>query len=439
MGFIEILYLLLFFCIPLSIENFSLGYGVFLPGELIQLLIVATLLWQWRSVVPVVKSHVKHPLFICATAYITWSWIDCAFAANIKISAKYTLIETMHFLVFMVGIIYMLSKNKQFFFNLVAAYCISFIPLLIKGWVMAAQLGFVISFSLAALWPFYNDHTVYGACIAVLLPLWAYMQYAKALWRMRWPYIIIIILLAIGLFMSFSRAAWLSAIISVAFSTIFYRFKHHFKKALIATGLLAIGLLIAAAAVYSVTQNNNFVKNTTVGNQVLSAFNWSYDVANLERINKYKCALKMIAEKPITGFGNNGYKYNYTRYQQSSDMTRISLTDPYVTARKGTGGNAHNEYLETFVNLGLPGILLWMAIVFFSLFYCINYFFKSGNTLWLALFCALLTFYLHGFVNNFFHDDKIAALVWLCWAVIVSVSTDKYRTVPLSKPIEKQV
>lgn len=429
MRLLTYLYLLLFFLLPFSVDDVSLGFGIMLPSEPLQLLIVAVLLFYHRKWWQAVKPHLQHPLFIVVTLYLAYSWFNCLFADNRVISVKFTFIETLHWVVFGLGMLLMLSRRPGFLLHLFGAYCLAFIPLLLRGWYLASQLNFVISFSLAALWPFYNDHTLYGACIAFLLPFAIYYSIKPAQLTntisTRRIAIVLSVLLGIGLFMSFSRAAWLSVLVAGALTGVIYMAGSNVKKILY--GLMAaLAILFFATVFFSLhAQKKEMVKNTTVENQFLSTFNWTYDVANRERLNRYKCALRMIAERPLTGFGNNGFKYNYTSYQRPEDMTRISHANPVGIKRKGTGGNSHSEYLEMFVNLGLAGFILWLSLVFTSLYQALKLFVKQQQLFYLFVFFALLTLWLHLLVNNLMHEDKLSSLAWICMAAIITEGSKK--------------
>jgi putative inorganic carbon (HCO3(-)) transporter len=419
MMWLEILYHLLFLCLPISFDFRNAGIGVQLPSEPLQILIACLLVSQWKALKQFLGNQFRNPLFLLLTSYVLWGWFDCLFAENALVSIKFALIETLHFIVFFIGMAFILHKKPEHLFTLIVSYSFPFIILLIHGWYQSFLLGFPISYSLAALWPFYDDHTIYGAVTAFLIPFWLYFSSGHQKWNIRklLSYTVLM-LLCVGLFMSFSRAAWLSLLTSalIGFALYMASDKNHFRIALV---FISVTLLSAAGLLIKHSQKSEYIKNSTVTNHFYSSFNWTYDVANLERINRYKCALRMIADRPVTGFGFNGYKYNYTKYQRQEEMTRISITDARQTTRKGTGGNSHSEYLEVFANLGLPGFLIWISIVVCSLHQSIQLFRVNRNTTGVIVFASLLTYFIHGMVNSFFHDDKLSSLVWMCFAVLV--------------------
>lgn len=423
----EYLYLLLFLCIPLSFDYRNAGIGILLPSEPLQIVITLALLLHVRTMFDYWINQKRNPLFITLLLYILWGWFTCFFAKDKLVSVKYASIETLHFIVFFLGPPVVLDIKENVVRKLILCYTIPLLILMFRGWYNAYLIDFPISFSLAALWPFYDDHTIYGAVAAFLLPFWI-IRFEKKEQNKIWKAlcITIAILLGIGLFMSYSRAAWLSFLVAAAFALIIHyaKSREKLKSALMLTFLSA---LLTIPLFFIATQKKEYVKNSDLVTHLFSSFNWTYDVANLERLNRYKCSLRMIKERPITGFGLNGFKYNYTAYQKKEDMTRISITDVTQTARKGTGGNSHNEYLEVFVGTGIPGFMIWCCALYFSCYFAIQVYSKEKMIIGLIIFASLLSFYMHGFVNSFFHDDKIACLVWLSYALLI-VFSSKYKS-----------
>ena len=78
----------------------------------------------------------------------------------------------------------------------------------------------------------------------------------------------------------------------------------------------------------------------------------------------------------------------------------------------------------------MVGLFLWLGIVMLSLFQAANNYVKHKDQIMLVILTALLTFFMHTAVNNFIHDDKISALVWMCCGLIILTTGSK------SKPVD---
>src|SRR5690606_3666005 len=85
------------------------------------------------------------------------------------------------------------------------------------------------------------------------------------------------------------------------------------------------------------------------------------DASNLERLNRWDCALSMFEERPIVGWGPNTYKFVYARFQKATNVTLISTN-------AGNKGNAHSEYLGPLSEQGIPGLLLVISMIIAALY-----------------------------------------------------------------------
>ena len=149
-----------------------------------------------------------------------------------------------------------------------------------------------------------------------------------------------------------------------------------------------------------------------------SLSNISTDASNMERINRWKCALKMFTEKPFFGWGPGTYQFQYARFQLSSDRTIIS-------SNMGDMGNAHSEYLGPLSESGFFGFLSFLILMVVTIMYAINMYYASNDAVrrtWLlAIVVALLSYAIHGLFNNFLDTDKASVAIWGVVAIIVGL------------------
>ncbi len=85
----------------------------------------------------------------------------------------------------------------------------------------------------------------------------------------------------------------------------------------------------------------------------------------------------------------------------------------------GRGGGAHSEYVQALSESGWPGLFCWLLLAAGSVALGIRVYLRTGRVYWLFLSLSLLSFFLHGLVNNFLHDARVAALVWGQVAMVV--------------------
>jgi O-antigen ligase len=154
-----------------------------------------------------------------------------------------------------------------------------------------------------------------------------------------------------------------------------------------------------------------------ISEHLQSVANIRTDVSNMERINRWNCALRMFAEKPLLGWGPGSYQFNYAPFQVSTQKTEISTN-------WGEGGNAHSEYLGSLAEQGIPGALLYVILLTVLYARGLSARRRAGDRetklLLLAALTGLTTYIIHGALNNFLDTDKISALFWGVAAVIVA-------------------
>ena len=151
---------------------------------------------------------------------------------------------------------------------------------------------------------------------------------------------------------------------------------------------------------------------------IKSSANVSTDASNLERINRWHSAWRMFEARPVFGFGPGTYKFKYAPFQLFSEKTRIS-TD------FGEVGGAHSEYLGPLAEEGLIGFLLMVVLVSTIMYTGIKLYTaltqQSLKRLVLGLLLGLVTYFVHGVLNNFLDTDKAAVPVWGFAAALVAI------------------
>ena len=157
------------------------------------------------------------------------------------------------------------------------------------------------------------------------------------------------------------------------------------------------------------------------GERLQSAGNVTTDASNLERINRWTCAIEMFKERPFLGFGPGTYSFEYARFQRPENLTIISTNF-------GDLGNAHSEYLGTLSEMGLPGMIFFIAFVFAVFYASIQLYHKTPQNetttriIIMAIIVSLSTYFTHAFLNNFLDTDKAAVPVFALCAIVVALN-----------------
>ena len=416
-------YAALFGVLPWSVEVPFGAWKMTVPAEPltlflgIGLIVSGVRLDGWQGIF-------RHGLLLkISVLWVFWLLATTCFSTMPGVSAKYFVVSAGQFWVFFGGMV---------LFPGLWPACLRWLTVSMLGVVVFALVqhsfyGFRPDQSNLAPMPFFADHTVYAAVLAMVVG-----------WRLGKPNpqsLITNSLALAGLYFSFCRAAWLSVAAAGLLGGLLIFWKH--RRWLFGVAGLMVGVLVL--------QRDKIAAPTADGNardlagQLRSLANVTTDASNLERLNRYSCALRMAAARPVWGFGPGTFQFQYLAYQRPEEMTRISVKEP-ITDRNpsnyGRGGGAHSEYLQALAEAGLPGFLLWMGLVAMSLAAGIRAFFRTENVAvrgqMLAVTMSLTTFFVHGLFNNFLHDGRVAALVWGQVAVLAVFNfSEKY---PATRP-----
>ncbi|MDQ3100549.1 MAG: O-antigen ligase family protein, partial [Bacteroidota bacterium] len=264
--------------------------------------------------------------------------------------------------------------------------------------------------------PFFKDHTSYGAIIAFFLPFALMAVLIRGNSRtQKGIAVLLLVLLTTGLIFSYTRAAWLSLIGALA---VFLVLRLRIPTWSIVTVLLIGGGMYWANydQITMAMERNREESSDDLGQHVRSISNISSDASNLERINRWNSAVRMWQERPIFGWGPGTYMFQYAPFQASEDLTIISTNF-------GVQGNAHSEYLGPMSEQGVLGMLLMFALVLVTTMITLRLYTRMekgrDRSLLIAVYLGLVTYYLHGALNNFLDTDKASVPFWAFTALIV--------------------
>jgi len=167
-------------------------------------------------------------------------------------------------------------------------------------------------------------------------------------------YACITLLLAAGLFLSFSRGAWLGAAASIGVLIVFAPRRLWIGAALAAVALIGLLGLASAGLLPSAISERLADAGTLLDiRDVRGVPINDANYALIERQAHWQAALNMLTEHPWTGVGFSNYQPLYEQYRL--------LNWPMPL------GHAHNIYLNVAAETGLVGLglylLLWISIV----------------------------------------------------------------------------
>jgi O-antigen ligase len=405
---------------PLSINvnDIGGGLGLALPTEPLIIWIFCLLCVRLFLQGKAILTPLKHPIVLLVLGYVAWLWLSSVYSSMPLVSFKFSLARTWYIVVFFIGSIYLFRsmKNIHFFFS---ALVVCTLILVIYTLIQHARYGFIRSASYGISWPFFPDHGMYAAAIAFCVSILLFYTFNGAVFGIKpgWAPLLgfFLVVLLLGIVVSYTRATWLSLIAALGvYLLIRFRIKFYWiMLALLAVS--AYGIINQDKLLYSLEANKQGSSDELEGH-VKSVSNITTDPSNLERINRWKCAGRMVSERPLFGFGPGTFVFQYGPYQQSSEMTIISTNT-------GDLGDAHSEYFSAMSETGFPGMALWIGITLLTMAAAFRVVYHTEDrkikiTALMALL-GLVTYHVHAFLNNYSQYDKIAVPLWTFTAVIV--------------------
>jgi len=414
--------LLLFvvFATPVSIQlsEFASGLPInmFLPTE--PLLFGILLLFILKIIVGqgIDMSIIRHPVSIIIFIQLAWILITSFTSTLFFVSIKFFLAR-LWFVVGFYIIAAHLFKNPKNIGRYVWLYTSSLV--IVIGYTMYRlnQHGlFDQQFANSAPNPLYNDHTAYAAALAMIIPFLVGLLFLKQYsYYQKIVAFIVLFIVIVGLVFSYTRAAWLSLVVAIA-AFLILLFKIKFRTIVILIVSFGLVLSLVWTQLIMKLERNKQDASSNFTEQIQSVTNISTDASNLERLNRWSCAYRMFLDKPVFGWGPGAYMFKYAPYQLSYERTIISTNF-------GEVGNAHSEYLGPLAEQGILGMLIMLTLVFTTLYYAVNVYRKSNDRnvkiLVISATVGLITYYVHGVMNNFLDTDKLSALFWAYTAIIV--------------------
>jgi O-antigen ligase len=419
------LVMLAVFFTPLSIglKNVGFGFGISLPTEPLLAIILGMCILKYLYDGKGDTKILNHIITTSIIINLIWMGISTITSEMPLVSLK-LFIARLWFVISFFAMPLILFRKYSNMHKYVWLYLIAFIGVVIYILIRHALNGFTEQ---SAHWvpsPFYKDHTSYGAILAMFFPfLFYFIWYFKKNKFLQLVFIFILLLFIPATILSYTRAAWMSLAVALGVFTIMkFRIK---IRTIAASAILFIALLFAFQnQIFMALEKNRQDSSSDLKEHVRSISNISSDASNLERINRWKSALRMFEERPIWGWGPGTYMFQYASFQLSSEKTVISTN-------AGDKGNAHSEYIGPLAEAGLLGSLSFILIVICISLTAIKIIYKVKNEnikmLTLASFLSLITYFVHGFFNNFLDTDKASAPFWGFAAIITAIDLFHYR------------
>lgn len=208
--------------------------------------------------------------------------------------------------------------------------------------------------------------------------------------KLRLPLLGFVLLLGGCLILTYSRGAWLSAGAVIIICGFVYNRKFLW--------LLLVLPLLALAAHDSVLERFMSILNPT-------------DTSATLRLALWESTLAMISDQPWLGIGWGAYWLVYPEYD-------FFVQDPNTKIF-----HAHNMYLNIAAEIGIPGLLTFLAILYGHMRLALTVLTTTASTwltgLMLGVIGAFLSLVVSGFTDYIMFNIQLSMLFWLLSGLIV--------------------
>ncbi len=411
--------LLITFVTPfaINIRDLDMGFGISLPSEP---LMVGVLIFFLIKIIYDSSYDfriLKHPVTLAIFANLTWLLFTSITSEMPIVSFKF-IASRLWFIVpfyFVAILLFKKFTNIKLFLWL---YIVPFAGVIIYTIIKHSVRGFDEESGHWVMTPFYNDHTVYGAILAMYIPVligFSFHKEYKAGTKIIARLFLALFILAVIL--SYGRAAWISLVGALGiYIVVLLKIKFRW---LFLSVVVFVGLFFAfQQQILENLERNKQDSSANFVEHIQSISNISSDASNLERINRWQSAIRMFNERPFWGWGPGTYQFLYAPYQRSKEKTIISTN-------AGDMGNAHSEYIGPLAESGVFGMLTLIMVFVMIIITGLKVYKKSQNKevkmFTMVSLLGLITYFMHGFLNNFLDSDKASVPVWGFMAIIVAL------------------
>lgn len=419
----DIIFFFVAFCTPFSIEmeHFFEGASLSIPTEPILAALMMIILINLFAKNNIDRKIIFHPITIAITLNLLWIGLTTITSQMPLVSIKFFISRLWFVVCFYFAGLYIFNNiqniKKFIWFFIFPLMCVIVYTIIIHS-----QQNFTY---LAATWamnPFFRDHGVYAAVISLFIPLLIVFNLKSKEFRfnllVKILFFFITLLFITAIILSYTRASWLG-LTAALFAYILFVLKIRFRTLCISGAVLTMIVILFYSDIEMVINKNRQDSSTKFSEHLESMYNVSSNASNLERVNRWKSAISMFIEHPVMGFGPGTYMFSYAPFQFSKEMTIISTN-------AGTLGNAHSEYIGPLAESGILGSLTIIIIVLLVIYYGMKIFYTAQNKqikyLSLGILLGMITYFIHGLLNNYLDQDKAAIPFWAFAACITALS-----------------
>jgi len=286
----------------------------------------------------------------------------------------------------------------------------------------------------------FNDHQLLGAFLLPFIPLSLAMYLAQKSTTRKMFAQAAFIMCLIALLVAQTRSSWIGAVIALpifALLTIYAGIPLHIKAGIVShrglrqTGFTLLLVMIATALVLWSLPNRDRISSRL---QTVTNIAQGKDSSTDWRLSVWKGAAMMIEQKPILGWGLGAFALRHQPYTQTGHPTAVVLWDG-----PSLEDEAHNSYLQIWLESGLPGLLLWIGLLISAFVAGVRalrrFPLKSlEQYVLIGSLAAVVGQSVDALANPAWQFGDVAFYFWIILGVILALATPKSHSLPTPSP-----
>ena len=413
------LYWLLIATIPLSTEIYlPNGLGTDLPTEpLIVGLMLVFGIFILRNIRSLSFDFLRHPLSLLVLLHLGWIFITTITSDLFVVSFKFFLAKLWYISTFFFLTAYLIRDERDF----KRFFWVFFWPFIIVVAIIFtrhAMTGFSFMDIHSVMHPFQRNHVNYAAALSLFFPFILLLRhwYPKGDWH-RKVLFAAALLVFIAIYFTFTRAAYVALVIAFgAYYIIQWKLVRYVLALLSIVAVIAIGNVVNDSKYLDFAPNyDRTISHENFDNLIEATYKME-DISTMERVYRWVAAGHMTPERPMLGWGPG----NFVNFYKSFTVTSFQT---YVSDNPEQSG-LHSYFFMTLVEQGLPGLLIFIILIFAmlirgeQLFHALSSF--PGRQR-IVMICMLSTIIICAFllINDLIETDKIGSFFFINLAVLI--------------------
>lgn len=412
-------FFLLIASIPLSTEVvLPNGFGTDLPSEpLIVGLMLVFLLYFAQPGKRLDARFLLHPITLLLLAHVGWIYLTTLTSSLWFVSLKFALAKTWYVVVFYFMAGWLLTTEK----DIRRLFRWFFYPLLFTVLVVFARHGlegFTFKSIHTVLHPFYRNHVNYAVSLALFAPLmWLGLSWTAPGSRQRRWLLAVAAFMLLAVYLSYTRAAYVALLVAAgAYFVVRWRLTRHAIVMAVLAAVITLGHFAYRDNYLQYAPNyDRTVAHHRFDNLIEATYKME-DISTMERLYRWIAGVYMSKEYPLVGFGPGNFLNFYQSYTVKSFRT-------YVSDNPEQSG-IHCYYLMTLVDQGVIGLLLFLALSFYTLirgeqiYHSIND--PSRKRIVMTALLCLIVIHTFLIINDLIEVDKVGSFFFIYTALLVN-------------------